>query len=94
MLPDVVDDFAERHPSFRDLEPLFFSGYAFSSKLAGGLSAGFSTMVLQSVGLHSPSSHLHPVGVFMVNRHSLGLLPPPAGLWATELVPVAMATEL
>uniref|UniRef100_A0A3P8WXF6 Major facilitator superfamily domain containing 2a-like 2 n=1 Tax=Cynoglossus semilaevis TaxID=244447 RepID=A0A3P8WXF6_CYNSE len=50
MLPDVVDDFAERHPSFRDLEPLFFSGYAFSSKLAGGLSAGFSTMVLQFVG--------------------------------------------
>ncbi|XP_028265875.1 sodium-dependent lysophosphatidylcholine symporter 1-B-like [Parambassis ranga] len=50
MLPDVVDDFAVRHPSFKDLEPLFFSCYAFCSKLAGGLSIGLSTMTLQFVG--------------------------------------------
>lgn len=49
MLPDVVDDFASRHPSCRDLEPLFFSCYAFGSKLAGGLAAGTSTLMLQSV---------------------------------------------
>uniref|UniRef100_M4AUH7 Major facilitator superfamily domain containing 2a-like 2 n=1 Tax=Xiphophorus maculatus TaxID=8083 RepID=M4AUH7_XIPMA len=50
MLPDVIDDFALRHPSCKDLEPLFFSGYAFCSKLAGGLSVGLSTMILQVVG--------------------------------------------
>uniref|UniRef100_A0A3B4G7H2 Sodium-dependent lysophosphatidylcholine symporter 1-like n=1 Tax=Pundamilia nyererei TaxID=303518 RepID=A0A3B4G7H2_9CICH len=50
MLPDVVDDFAVRHPSCKDLEPLFFSCYAFCSKLTGGLSAGLSTMTLQFVG--------------------------------------------
>ncbi|XP_028437886.1 sodium-dependent lysophosphatidylcholine symporter 1-B-like [Perca flavescens] len=50
MLPDVVDDFAVRHPSCKDLEPLFFSFYAFCSKLAGGLSVGISTMTLQFVG--------------------------------------------
>lgn len=47
MLPDVVEDFAMRHPSCRDLEPMFFSCYAFSSKLAGGLSAGISALTLQ-----------------------------------------------
>ncbi|XP_047459242.1 sodium-dependent lysophosphatidylcholine symporter 1-B-like [Mugil cephalus] len=50
MLPDVVDDFAMKHPSCKDLEPVFFSGYAFCSKLAGGLSVGVSTMTLQLVG--------------------------------------------
>lgn len=55
MLPDVVEDFAVRHPSCKDLEPLFFSCYAFCSKLAGGLSVGISTMTLQWVNL--PSTH-------------------------------------
>ncbi|XP_038577745.1 sodium-dependent lysophosphatidylcholine symporter 1 [Micropterus salmoides] len=50
MLPDVVEDFAVRHPACKDLEPLFFSCYAFCSKLAGGLSVGISTMTLQFVG--------------------------------------------
>ncbi|XP_047196066.1 LOW QUALITY PROTEIN: sodium-dependent lysophosphatidylcholine symporter 1-B-like [Hippoglossus stenolepis] len=50
MLPDVLDDFAVKHPSCTDLEPLFFSCYAFCSKLAGGLSVGISTMILQFVG--------------------------------------------
>ncbi|XP_054464707.1 sodium-dependent lysophosphatidylcholine symporter 1-B-like [Anoplopoma fimbria] len=50
MLPDVVDDFALRHPSCKDLEPMFFSCYAFCSKLAGGLSVGISTMTLHFVG--------------------------------------------
>ncbi|XP_070824953.1 sodium-dependent lysophosphatidylcholine symporter 1-B-like [Chaetodon trifascialis] len=50
MLPDVVDDFARRHPSCKDLEPMFFSCYAFCSKLAGGLAVGISTMTLQFVG--------------------------------------------
>ncbi|TKS76813.1 Sodium-dependent lysophosphatidylcholine symporter 1 [Collichthys lucidus] len=49
MLPDVVDDFALKHPSCRDMEPMFFSCYAFCSKLAGGLSVGISTMTLQFV---------------------------------------------
>lgn len=53
MLPDVVDDFASKHPSCKGLEPLFFSCYAFCSKLAGSLSAGISTMMLQSVDLLS-----------------------------------------
>ncbi|XP_041654977.1 sodium-dependent lysophosphatidylcholine symporter 1 [Cheilinus undulatus] len=50
MLPDVVDDFAVKHPSCKDLEPLFFSCYAFCSKLAGGLAVGISTLTLQFVG--------------------------------------------
>ncbi|XP_029910644.1 sodium-dependent lysophosphatidylcholine symporter 1-B-like [Myripristis murdjan] len=50
MLPDVVDDFSTRNPSCKDLEPLFFSCYAFCTKLAGGLSAGISTMTLHFVG--------------------------------------------
>ncbi|XP_034550766.1 sodium-dependent lysophosphatidylcholine symporter 1 [Notolabrus celidotus] len=50
MLPDVVDDFAVKHPSCKDLEPLFFSCYAFCSKLAGGLAVGISTITLQFVG--------------------------------------------
>uniref|UniRef100_A0A3B3B9C4 Uncharacterized protein n=1 Tax=Oryzias melastigma TaxID=30732 RepID=A0A3B3B9C4_ORYME len=50
MLPDVVDDFTSKHPSCKDLEPVFFSGYAFCSKLSGGLSAGLSTMTLQIAG--------------------------------------------
>ncbi|TMS15754.1 Sodium-dependent lysophosphatidylcholine symporter 1-A [Larimichthys crocea] len=49
MLPDVVDDFALKHPSCKDMEPMFFSCYAFCSKLAGGLSVGISTMTLQFV---------------------------------------------
>ncbi|KAK6308237.1 hypothetical protein J4Q44_G00215080 [Coregonus suidteri] len=50
MLPDVVDDFALRNPCCKDLEPLFFSCYAFCSKLGGGLSVGISTMTLHFVG--------------------------------------------
>ncbi|XP_062316502.1 sodium-dependent lysophosphatidylcholine symporter 1-like [Osmerus eperlanus] len=50
MLPDVVDDFAVRNPCCKELEPLFFSCYAFCSKLGGGLSAGISTMVLHFAG--------------------------------------------
>ncbi|XP_036960315.1 sodium-dependent lysophosphatidylcholine symporter 1 isoform X2 [Acanthopagrus latus] len=55
MLPDVVDDFAARHPSYKDLEPLFFSCYAFCSKLAGGLSVGISTMTLHTEATSSSS---------------------------------------
>ncbi|XP_068454449.1 sodium-dependent lysophosphatidylcholine symporter 1-B-like [Clinocottus analis] len=62
MLPDVVDDFAARHPSCRDLEPMFFSCYAFCSKLAGGLSVGISTMTLQFVGYRAGACH-HDDGV-------------------------------
>ncbi|KAM4610614.1 sodium-dependent lysophosphatidylcholine symporter 1-B-like [Polymixia lowei] len=50
MLPDVVDDFAMRNPLCKDLEPLFFSCYAFCNKLGGGLSVGISTMTLHFVG--------------------------------------------
>ncbi|XP_041860160.1 sodium-dependent lysophosphatidylcholine symporter 1 [Melanotaenia boesemani] len=62
MLPDVIDDFAVKHSSCKDLEPLFFSGYAFCSKLAGGLSAGLSTMTLQIVG-YKASACNHGDGV-------------------------------
>ncbi|KAM8754187.1 sodium-dependent lysophosphatidylcholine symporter 1-B-like isoform 1-T1 [Acanthopagrus schlegelii] len=62
MLPDVVDDFAARHPSYKDLEPLFFSCYAFCSKLAGGLSVGISTMTLHFVGYRA-STCIHGDGV-------------------------------
>ncbi|XP_068189620.1 sodium-dependent lysophosphatidylcholine symporter 1-like [Antennarius striatus] len=62
MLPDVVDDFAVRHPSCKDLEPLFFSCYAFCSKLSGGLSVGISTMTLQFVGYRASACN-HGVGV-------------------------------
>ncbi|KAA8591380.1 hypothetical protein FQN60_002323, partial [Etheostoma spectabile] len=62
MLPDVVDDFAARHPSCKDLEPLLFSCYAFCSKLAGGVSVGISTMILQFVG-YRPGACNHGDGV-------------------------------
>ncbi|KAM7411429.1 hypothetical protein PAMA_021428 [Pampus argenteus] len=64
MLPDVVDDFAVRHPSFKDLEPLFFSCYAFCNKLAGGLAVGISTMTLQFVGYRAGACN-HGDGVVM-----------------------------
>ncbi|KAM3618124.1 uncharacterized protein V6R79_015922 [Siganus canaliculatus] len=49
MLPDVVDDFAVKNPTCKDLEPLFFSCFAFCLKLAGGLSVGISTITLEFV---------------------------------------------
>ncbi|KAM9785944.1 sodium-dependent lysophosphatidylcholine symporter 1-B-like [Neosynchiropus ocellatus] len=62
MLPDVVDDFAAKHPSCTGQEPLFFSCYAFSTKLVGGLSVGISTMTLQFVGYRADDCH-HGDGV-------------------------------
>ncbi|XP_071333181.1 sodium-dependent lysophosphatidylcholine symporter 1-B-like [Trachinotus anak] len=62
MLPDVVDHFALRHPSCKDLEPLFFSCYAFCNKLAGSLSIGISTMTLQFVD-YRPGACNHGDGV-------------------------------
>nr|XP_021330195.1 sodium-dependent lysophosphatidylcholine symporter 1-B isoform X2 [Danio rerio] len=50
MLPDVVDDFKVKNPSFQDLEPLFYSCYVFFNKFGGGLSVGMSTLVLHFVG--------------------------------------------
>lgn len=47
MLSDVVDDFAMKHPSCRDVEPLFFSCFVFCNKLAAGLATGISTLTLQ-----------------------------------------------
>ena len=47
MLPDVVDDFTVKNPECKDLEPMFFSCYAFCNKLGGGLSVGISTILLQ-----------------------------------------------
>ncbi|XP_054644241.1 sodium-dependent lysophosphatidylcholine symporter 1-B-like isoform X2 [Dunckerocampus dactyliophorus] len=57
MLPDVVDDFAMTYPSCKDLEPLFFSCYAFCNKLAGGLAVGLSTLILQFVGYRAGACH-------------------------------------
>uniref|UniRef100_A0AAQ6IK25 Major facilitator superfamily domain containing 2B n=1 Tax=Anabas testudineus TaxID=64144 RepID=A0AAQ6IK25_ANATE len=64
MLPDVVDDFAVRHPSCKNLEPVFFSCYSFCSKLAAGLSVGISTMTLQFQG-YKPGACNHGDGVVM-----------------------------
>ncbi|CAL8256589.1 unnamed protein product [Gadus morhua 'NCC'] len=50
MLPDVVDDFTVKNPECKDLEPMFFSCYAFCNKLGGGLSVGISTILLHFVG--------------------------------------------
>ncbi|KAK7877897.1 hypothetical protein WMY93_031426 [Mugilogobius chulae] len=58
MLPDVVDEFTIRNPDCTDLEPLFFSCYAFCNKLAGGLAAGVSTVTLQFVG-YKPGACYH-----------------------------------
>ncbi|XP_076022910.1 sodium-dependent lysophosphatidylcholine symporter 1-B-like [Genypterus blacodes] len=62
MLPDVVDDFTMKNPSYKDLEPLFFSCYAFCLKLAGGLSVGISTMTLHFAG-YSAGACSHGDGV-------------------------------
>ncbi|XP_072304757.1 sodium-dependent lysophosphatidylcholine symporter 1-B-like [Eucyclogobius newberryi] len=53
MLPDVVDEFTMTNPDCTDMEPLFFSCYAFCNKLSGGVAAGVSTMTLQFVGYKS-----------------------------------------
>lgn len=92
MLPDVVDDFAARHPSVKDLEPLFFSCYAFCSKLAGGLSVGISTMTLQWVTPPSAHFSLLRVCICWSVRFFLFFSSSPV-LWATERLPVTMATE-
>ncbi|CAL8367241.1 unnamed protein product [Lota lota] len=57
MLPDVVDDFTMKHPSCKDLEPMFFSCYAFCNKLGGGLSVGISTITLHFVGYRPEACH-------------------------------------
>ncbi|KAK0133947.1 Sodium-dependent lysophosphatidylcholine symporter 1-B [Merluccius polli] len=62
MLPDVVDDFTMKNPSCKDLEPMFFSCYAFCNKLGGGLSVGISTVTLHFVG-YRPEACQHSDGV-------------------------------
>lgn len=46
MLPDVVDDFKLRNPSYTDLEPMFYSCFVFFNKFGGGMAAGISTLSL------------------------------------------------
>ncbi|KAJ3586683.1 hypothetical protein NHX12_013079 [Muraenolepis orangiensis] len=62
MLPDVVDDFTMKNPSCKDMEPMFFSCYAFCNKLGGGLSVGISTIALHFVGYRPEACH-HSDGV-------------------------------
>ncbi|XP_034027413.1 sodium-dependent lysophosphatidylcholine symporter 1, partial [Thalassophryne amazonica] len=62
MLPDVVDDFTLKHPSYQDMESLFFSCYAFCQKLGGSLAVGISTLTLQFVGYKANACH-HGDGV-------------------------------
>ncbi|XP_030641050.1 sodium-dependent lysophosphatidylcholine symporter 1-B-like [Chanos chanos] len=74
MLPDVVDDFAVKNPTCRDLEPLFFSCYVFCNKLGGGLSVGISTMVLYFTG-YKAGACSHGDGVATALRVLLAPVP-------------------
>ncbi|XP_077192116.1 sodium-dependent lysophosphatidylcholine symporter 1-like isoform X2 [Paroedura picta] len=62
MLPDAVDDFKLRHPTYLNLEPFFYSFYVFFNKFAGGLSLGVSTMSLHFAGYSAKDcTHNRPV---------------------------------
>ncbi|XP_062892915.1 sodium-dependent lysophosphatidylcholine symporter 1-like [Mobula hypostoma] len=50
LLPDVVDDFRLQNPFIKGLEPIFCSFYVFFTKLAAGVSLGFSTLSLDFAG--------------------------------------------
>ncbi|XP_036386716.1 sodium-dependent lysophosphatidylcholine symporter 1-like, partial [Megalops cyprinoides] len=83
MLPDAVDDFKVRNPSYKDLEPLFFSCYVFCSKLGGGLSVGISTLALHFAG-YEPGACSHGSDVVTTLRVLLG--PVPLALLFTGMV--------
>ncbi|XP_076132419.1 sodium-dependent lysophosphatidylcholine symporter 1-B-like [Alosa pseudoharengus] len=83
MLPDVIDDFALKNPTCREMEPLFFSCYVFCNKLGGGLSIGFSTMVLHFAG-YKAGACSHGDGVITALR--VLFAPVPIGLLVLGLV--------
>ncbi|XP_062398038.1 sodium-dependent lysophosphatidylcholine symporter 1-like [Sardina pilchardus] len=83
MLPDVIDDFALKNPTCREIEPLFFSCYVFCNKLGGGLSIGFSTMVLHFAG-YKAGACKHGDGVITALR--VLFAPVPIGLLVLGLV--------
>ncbi|KAI5612420.1 sodium-dependent lysophosphatidylcholine symporter 1-like isoform X1, partial [Silurus asotus] len=58
MLPDVVDDFKVKNPSYTDLEPMFYACYVFFNKLGGGVSQGVSTLALHFAG-YQPGACRH-----------------------------------
>uniref|UniRef100_A0A8B9RPI6 Si:ch211-224l10.4 n=1 Tax=Astyanax mexicanus TaxID=7994 RepID=A0A8B9RPI6_ASTMX len=60
MLPDVVDDFKVKNPSFTDLEPMFYSCFVLCNKFGGGLSNGVSTLALQFVGYQPGACRQNP----------------------------------
>ncbi|XP_042563480.1 sodium-dependent lysophosphatidylcholine symporter 1-like [Clupea harengus] len=83
MLPDVVDDFTLKNPSCKGMEPLFFSCYVFCNKLGGGLSIGFSTMVLHFAG-YKAGACSHGDGV--ITALQVLFAPVPIGLLVVGLV--------
>uniref|UniRef100_A0A4W4EPE0 Major facilitator superfamily (MFS) profile domain-containing protein n=1 Tax=Electrophorus electricus TaxID=8005 RepID=A0A4W4EPE0_ELEEL len=53
MLPDAVDDFKLKNPSYMDLEPMFYACFVFFNKFGGGVSSGASTLALHFAGYQS-----------------------------------------
>ncbi|XP_048872308.1 sodium-dependent lysophosphatidylcholine symporter 1 [Brienomyrus brachyistius] len=67
MLPDVVDDFKVKHPTCKDLEPMFYSCFVFFNKFGGGVSVGISTLALYFVG-YEPGACKHNDSVISTLR--------------------------
>lgn len=67
MLPDVVDDFKLRNPSYTDLEPMFYSCFVLFNKFGGGMAAGISTLSLYFAG-YKPGVCKHNDGVITTLR--------------------------
>ncbi|XP_072553402.1 sodium-dependent lysophosphatidylcholine symporter 1-like [Salminus brasiliensis] len=83
MLPDVVDDFKVKNPSFTDLEPMFYSCYVFCNKFGGGLANGFSTLALHFAG-YQPGACRHDPRVITTLR--VLIAPAPIALLLIGLV--------
>ncbi|XP_040464353.1 sodium-dependent lysophosphatidylcholine symporter 1-like isoform X2 [Falco naumanni] len=66
MLPDTVDDFMLRNPSYLNLEALFYSFYVFFNKFAGGLAVGISILSLHFAGYHAEKCTYNPSVVFIL----------------------------
>ncbi|XP_076840810.1 sodium-dependent lysophosphatidylcholine symporter 1-like isoform X2 [Brachyhypopomus gauderio] len=60
MLPDAVDDFKVKNPSYMDLEPMFYACFVFFNKFGGGVSSGVSTLALHFAGYQSGQCRQNP----------------------------------
>ncbi|XP_027646071.1 sodium-dependent lysophosphatidylcholine symporter 1-like isoform X2 [Falco peregrinus] len=66
MLPDTVDDFMLRNPSYLNLEALFYSFYVFFNKFAGGLAVGISILSLHFAGYRAEKCMYNPSVVLIL----------------------------